>query len=90
MGQQPLNCLDSAEELMRRDDKGQDIFWKKNGVEDTQRGNLYMITQEGSLGGGNYTCYNKDGSFLNYTVVLIQEDQTKMRKILVKRDEGTV
>ncbi|CAK6967769.1 interleukin 12Ba [Scomber scombrus] len=88
LGQQPLNCLVSAEELMRRDDKGQDIFWKKNGVEDTQRGNSYTITLEDSLGGGNYTCHNKDGSLLNYTVVLIQEDQTKMRKILVKTEEA--
>ncbi|XP_067454907.1 interleukin 12Ba [Thunnus thynnus] len=87
LGQQPLSCLDSAEELMRRDDKGQDIFWKKNGVEDAQRGNSYLVQLEESLGGGNYTCHNKDGSLLNHTVVLIQEDGTKRRKILVKNDQ---
>ncbi|KAM7389499.1 hypothetical protein PAMP_023475 [Pampus punctatissimus] len=87
LGQQPLNCLDSLEELMRRDDKGQDILWKKNGVEQTQRGNLYLVQLEESLGGGNYTCHNKDGSLLNHTVVLIKEDETKRRKILVKTDK---
>ncbi|XP_042275665.1 interleukin 12Ba, partial [Thunnus maccoyii] len=87
LGQQPLSCLDSAEELMRRDDKGQDIFWKKNGVEDAQRGNSYLVQLEESLGGGNYTCHNKDGSLLNHTMVLIQEDGTKRRKILVKNDQ---
>ncbi|KAM7417995.1 hypothetical protein PAMA_017571 [Pampus argenteus] len=88
LGQQPLNCLDSEEELMRRHDKGQDILWKKNGVEETQRGNLYLVQLEESLGGGNYTCHNKDGSLLNHTVVLIKEDETKRRKILVKSDKG--
>lgn len=89
MGHQPLSCLDSVEELMRRDDKGRDIFWKKNGVKDAQTGNSYMVSLEESLGGGNYSCHNKDGSLLNYTEVLIQEDQTKMKKILVKNDKGT-
>uniref|UniRef100_A0A668A8W6 Interleukin-12 subunit beta n=1 Tax=Myripristis murdjan TaxID=586833 RepID=A0A668A8W6_9TELE len=87
LGQHPLTCLESAEEVMRRDDKGQEIIWKKNGVEEDQRGNMYLVELEESLGGGNYTCHNKDGSLLNHTVVLIQEDKTKTRKILVKSDQ---
>lgn len=75
---------------MRRDNKGQDIFWKKNGQEQAQRGNSYLVQLEESSGGGNYTCHNKDGSLLNHTVVLIQEDETERRKILAKTDQGTV
>lgn len=88
--QQPLSCLESAEEVMRREDKGEDIIWKKNGVEEAQKGNTYLVQLVESLGGGNYTCHNKDGSLINHTEVLVQEDETKRRKILVKNDEGTV
>ncbi|XP_071313825.1 interleukin 12Ba precursor isoform X2 [Trachinotus anak] len=72
---------------MRTENKGQDIFWKKNEVEVAQRGNSYLVQLEESLGGGNYTCHSKDGSLINHTVVLIQEDDTKRRKILVKDDQ---
>ncbi|KAG7241811.1 hypothetical protein INR49_024781, partial [Caranx melampygus] len=85
--QQPLNCLESAEDVMRREDKGQDIIWKKNGVEEAQKGNTYLVQLVESLGGGNYTCHNKDGSLINHTVVLIQEEETKRRKILVRNDD---
>ncbi|XP_022607675.1 interleukin-12 subunit beta-like [Seriola dumerili] len=87
LGKQPLSCLESPEEVMRRDNKGEDIVWKKNGVEEAQRGNSYLVQLEESLGGGNYTCHNKDGSLINHTVVLIQEDETNRRKILVKNDQ---
>lgn len=90
VGQQPLSCLESPEELMRRDNKTQDIFWKKDGVQEAQRGNSYLVQLEESLGGGNYTCHSKDGSLINHTVVLIQEEETQRRKILVKTDQGTV
>lgn len=91
MGQQPLSCLGSPEEgIVRRDHKSPDIFWKKNGVEEAQRGNLYFVQLEESLGGGNYTCHRKDGSLVNHTEVLIQEDETKRKKILVKNDRGTL
>ncbi|XP_041800792.1 interleukin 12Ba isoform X2 [Chelmon rostratus] len=87
LGQLPLSCLESPEELAERDNKSQDIFWMKNGVMETQRGNSYLVPLEESLGGGNYTCHRKDGTLLNHTVVLIQEDETKRRKILVKTDQ---
>lgn len=90
MGQLPLSCLASEEELTRGGNKSQDIFWMKNGVRDAQRGNSYLVQLEESLGGGSYTCHSRDGSLLNHTVVLIQEDQTKRRKILVKDDKGMV
>ncbi|XP_040904241.1 interleukin 12Ba [Toxotes jaculatrix] len=86
LGQQPLSCLGSPEEVMRRDNKSQDIFWKKNGVVEAQRGNSYFVQLEESLGGGNYTCHSKDGSLINHTVVLIQEEPNR-KKILVKTDE---
>ncbi|XP_026185727.1 interleukin 12Ba precursor [Mastacembelus armatus] len=87
LAQQPLSCLGSPEDVLRTDNISQDIFWKKNGVEEAQRGNLYSVQLEESLGGGKYTCHNKDGSLLNHTVVLIQEDETKKKKILVKNDQ---
>lgn len=90
MGQQPLSCLESPEELKRSDSRDLDIFWRRNGEMEAQRGNSYLVQLEESLGGGNYTCHSKDGSLLNYTEVLIQEDETKRRKILVKTDHGTV
>ncbi|XP_059202033.1 interleukin 12Ba [Centropristis striata] len=79
VGQQPLSCLEQPEEL------NDNIFWKKNGVEEGQSGNTYLLQLEESLGGGNYTCHSKDGSLLNHTVVLIQENETN--RILVKSDK---
>ncbi|KAG7518723.1 dual specificity tyrosine-phosphorylation-regulated kinase 4-like [Solea senegalensis] len=87
LGTQPLSCLGSPEDGLRRDIKSQDIFWKNNGVEEEQRGNTYLVQLEESLGGGNYSCHRKDGSLINYTVVLIQEDETMRKKIVVKTDE---
>ncbi|XP_023153916.1 interleukin 12Ba isoform X1 [Amphiprion ocellaris] len=87
LGQQPLSCIELPEELMRIGNQSQGIFWKKNGKEEAQRGNSYLVRLEESLGGGNYTCHSKDGSLLNHTVVLISEDETKRRKILVKNDK---
>lgn len=90
LGQQPLRCLESPEERTMTDDQSLEIFWKKDGKQEAQRGNLYLVKLEESLGGGNYTCHSKDGSLLNHTVVLIQEDETERKKILVKTDQGTV
>nr|XP_020450219.1 interleukin-12 subunit beta [Monopterus albus]XP_020450227.1 interleukin-12 subunit beta [Monopterus albus]XP_020450236.1 interleukin-12 subunit beta [Monopterus albus] len=87
VGQQTLSCLGSPEEVTRRANKSQDIIWKKNGVEEPQRGNSYLVHLEESLGGGEYTCHSKDGSLLDRTVVLIQEGETMKRKILVKNDQ---
>uniref|UniRef100_A0A3Q0SBE3 Interleukin-12 subunit beta n=1 Tax=Amphilophus citrinellus TaxID=61819 RepID=A0A3Q0SBE3_AMPCI len=87
LGEQILRCVESPQELVARGNQSQDIFWKKNGREQAQRGNTYRVQLEESLGGGNYTCHSKDGSLLNHTVVLIQEDETKRRKILVKTDQ---
>ncbi|XP_049442060.1 interleukin 12Ba isoform X1 [Epinephelus fuscoguttatus] len=87
LGQQPLSCLEFPEDLMGRGDMNEDIFWRRNGVEEEQTGNTYLLQLEESLGGGNYTCHRKDGSLLNYTVVLIQEDETNRRRILVKNGQ---
>ncbi|XP_036932874.1 interleukin 12Ba [Acanthopagrus latus] len=86
-GQLPLSCLETPEELTRRDSKSQDILWMKNGEETAQRGNSYVVELEESLGGANYTCHSEDRSLLNHTVVLIKEDDTKRGKILVKADQ---
>ncbi|XP_037636495.1 interleukin 12Ba isoform X2 [Sebastes umbrosus] len=86
LGQLPLSCLEQPEEFMGSDDKIEDIVWKTNGVEEEQRGNLYLLELEESLGGGNYTCHTKDGSLLNHTEVLIQADETN-RRILVKTNQ---
>ncbi|KAM3867057.1 interleukin 12Ba precursor [Diretmus argenteus] len=87
LGQQPLTCLESAAEVMKREDQGRDIIWKKDGVEETERGNSYLVGLEESLGGGNYTCHSKNGSLLNHTEVLIREDETKNRRIIVPTEE---
>lgn len=90
LGQLPLSCLASSSELTREGDNRQDIFWMKNGVKEAHGGNLYVVQLEESLGGGNYTCHSKDGSLLNHTVVLIKENETKRKKIVVKSDQGTI
>ncbi|KAG8004183.1 Transcription factor COE3, partial [Nibea albiflora] len=86
LGHLPLRCLESPEELTRGGDRIEDIVWMKNGVKDAQTGNLYQVQLEESLGGGNYSCHSKDGSLLNHTVVLIQEDESQ-KKILVNSDQ---
>lgn len=88
MGQLQLNCLTPSEGSTGRDNRDQDIFWMKDGVKETQTGNTYAVELEESLGGGNYTCHSSDGSLLNHTIVLIKEDETQRRKILVKNDQG--
>ncbi|XP_056132453.1 interleukin 12Ba [Lampris incognitus] len=87
LGQQLLTCLDSAE-MGRRNVQVQDIVWKKDGVEEMQRGNSYRVQLEESQGGGNYTCHGKDGSLLNHTLVLIQMDATKQKRILLRTDQN--
>ncbi|KAL3972741.1 solute carrier family 6 (neurotransmitter transporter, GABA) member 13 [Sarotherodon galilaeus] len=87
LGEQNLLCMESPQELIVSANQSQEIFWKKNGIEQAQRGNSYRVQLEESLGGGNYTCHSEDGSLLNHTVVLIKEDESKRRKILVKTDE---
>ncbi|XP_057706770.1 interleukin 12Ba [Corythoichthys intestinalis] len=86
VGQQALKCLHSADGAMNGNDK--DILWKKNGEDEAQRGNSYQVYLEESLGGGNYSCHSTNGSLLNHTVVLIKEDITEKKKILVKSDLG--
>nr|NP_001027803.1 interleukin 12 beta chain precursor [Takifugu rubripes]CAD69011.1 interleukin 12 beta chain precursor [Takifugu rubripes] len=89
-GQLLLSCLTSTpeEEHVGGSPEDVDIFWKNNGVMETQRGNLYVVDLEESLGGGNYTCHSQTGSLLNYTVVLIKEDNDTRKKILLKNDQG--
>lgn len=89
-GQLHLSCLTSTseEEHVGGSPEDVDIFWKNNGVMETQRGNLYVVDLEESLGGGNYTCHGQNGSLLNYTVVLIKEDNATRRKILLQNDQG--
>ncbi|CAG10130.1 unnamed protein product [Tetraodon nigroviridis] len=81
-GQLPLSCLTSSSE--KQEEEG--IFWMNNRVMEKQKGNLYVVHLEESLGGGNYTCHSKSGSLLNYTVVLIKEVKLR-RKILLKNDQ---
>lgn len=87
--QLPLSCLESRENLTRRDDKDQDIIWMKNGKKEEQKGNSYFVQLEESLGGANYTCHSNDGSLLNHTEILIQDIENK-RRILKKSDKGKI
>ncbi|KAK9517854.1 hypothetical protein VZT92_023193 [Zoarces viviparus] len=86
--QQSLRCLEQPEELLRRDIKDEDISWRKDRKEEAQRGNTYLLELEESFAGGKYTCHSKDGSLLNHTEVLIQDDKTNSRRILVKPEQG--
>lgn len=86
LGQHPLSCL--AEDLLKWDNHTQEIFWRRNGVDEAQRGNLYTVQLVESLGGGNYTCHRVDGTLLNHTEVLILQDESKRRRILVRTEQG--
>uniref|UniRef100_A0A8C3GAT2 Interleukin-12 subunit beta n=1 Tax=Cyclopterus lumpus TaxID=8103 RepID=A0A8C3GAT2_CYCLU len=88
LDQQPLSCLEQPEKLLRRDNKDGDISWRKNGEEEGQRGNVYLLDLKNSFAGGNYTCHSKDGSLLNHTEVLIQDDETTSKRIIVKTGQG--
>ncbi|XP_067312652.1 interleukin 12Ba [Pseudorasbora parva] len=60
----PLICGEAYE--------GQNITWTKNKDENLEaQGNRIMVTVEGWKG-GNYSCFNNDGSYLNHTLVLAQ------------------
>lgn len=87
-GQLPLSCLTSSEAVANISYIHEEIMWSKDGVEEEQRGNTYVVPLLESFGGGNYTCYSSDGSVLNHTVVLIHEDETKRKKILVRHGQG--
>lgn len=87
-GQLPLSCLTSSEAVDSGSYKHEEITWTKDGEEEEQRGNTYVVPLQESLGGGNYTCYSGDGSVLNNTVVLIHEDETKRKKILERDGQG--
>lgn len=87
-GQLPLSCMTSSEAMDSGSYKLEEIIWTKDGVEEEQRGNMYVVPLLESFGGGNYTCYSSDGSVLNHTVVLIHEDETKRKKILVRHGQG--
>lgn len=87
-GQLPLSCLTSSEAVDSGSYKREEIIWTKDGEEEEQRGNTYVVPLLESFGGGNYTCYSSDGSVLNHTVVLIHEDETKRKKILVRHGQG--
>lgn len=88
LAQQPLSCLQLSNEPLVRDNQSQDIFWKKNGIQEAQTGNWYSVRLVESLGGGNYTCHSKNGSLLNHTEVLIRQRETTRRRILVNSDQG--
>ncbi|KAL6117912.1 il12b [Pungitius sinensis] len=86
-GRQSLSCLERPQELQEGVGKDGEISWRKNGEQEAQRGNAYVIELKEMLGGGNYTCHGEDGSLLNHTEVLIQDDQAN-RRILVKNEHG--
>ncbi|XP_072573848.1 interleukin 12Ba precursor isoform X2 [Paramormyrops kingsleyae] len=79
MVQVPLQCQESHEH--------EEIIWRNDDVPLLQRGNEINITVEEMLG-GNYTCHDSMGSFLNYTLVLIRKSS---RKILTgSQDTGYI
>ncbi|XP_018607371.2 interleukin-12 subunit beta [Scleropages formosus] len=73
----PLSCGEAYE--------GQEVFWRNEGQEIDQQGNHIQVTVE-ELTGGNYSCHDSNGSFLNHTLVLVQllNGKSQARKILDK------
>ncbi|XP_051506029.1 interleukin 12Ba [Myxocyprinus asiaticus] len=64
MVQVPLICREAYEE--------KNVTWTKNQEEGLEaQGNRIMVTVEGWKG-GNYSCFNNEGSYLNHTLVLAQ------------------
>ncbi|XP_023680372.2 interleukin-12 subunit beta-like isoform X1 [Paramormyrops kingsleyae] len=69
-----LKCGDAFE--------GQQILWRNEGRETSQRGNRVQVVSEEMMG-GNYTCHDQAGRLLNYTLVLVRaEGSRQQRKIL--------
>ncbi len=60
----PLICGEAYE--------GENITWTRNNDENLEaQGNRIVVTVEGWKG-GNYSCFNSEGSYLNHTLVLAQ------------------
>uniref|UniRef100_A0A8C6TAM5 Interleukin-12 subunit beta n=1 Tax=Neogobius melanostomus TaxID=47308 RepID=A0A8C6TAM5_9GOBI len=83
VGRHPLSCLHSG---ISTEDKGRGIFWRKDGVKVESMGNTHFVELRESFGRGNYSCHSEDGALLNHTEVLIQEDDTQRKKILLPED----
>ncbi|TRY93113.1 hypothetical protein DNTS_007756 [Danionella cerebrum] len=50
--------------------ESEQIHWQRNGMIIPETGNGISIAVEG-LRGGNFTCHNANGDFLNYTLLLV-------------------
>lgn len=60
----PLICGEAYE--------GENITWTRNNEENLEdQGNRIVITVE-AWKGGNFSCFNSEGSYLNHTLVLAQ------------------
>uniref|UniRef100_A0A8C9WB00 Interleukin-12 subunit beta n=1 Tax=Scleropages formosus TaxID=113540 RepID=A0A8C9WB00_SCLFO len=68
---QPVLALVSPLSLCGEAYEGQEVFWRNEGQEIDQQGNHIQVTVE-ELTGGNYSCHDSNGSFLNHTLVLVQ------------------
>ncbi|XP_048850626.1 interleukin-12 subunit beta-like [Brienomyrus brachyistius] len=66
-----LKCGDAFE--------GQEIFWRNEGREISQRGNRVRVITEEMIG-GNYTCHDQAGQLLNHTLVLVQVERSQQRR----------
>uniref|UniRef100_A0A8C9S9A2 Interleukin-12 subunit beta n=1 Tax=Scleropages formosus TaxID=113540 RepID=A0A8C9S9A2_SCLFO len=58
-------------------DNPREVSWQYNGAPMDQHGNDITVTVE-ELFGGNYTCYDSEGAFLNYTLVLVRSSGHKI------------
>ncbi|XP_076878047.1 interleukin 12Ba precursor [Brachyhypopomus gauderio] len=68
----PLVCGEAFE--------GQDITWRREGGDELQqKGNRILVMVE-ERQGGNYSCYSREGSYLNHTLVLVRWPYRKIIK----------
>uniref|UniRef100_W5K0W1 Interleukin-12 subunit beta n=1 Tax=Astyanax mexicanus TaxID=7994 RepID=W5K0W1_ASTMX len=59
---------------------GQDVVWRRDsGEELEERGNRILVMVE-ERRGGTYTCYSREGTYLNHTLVLVQWPYRKIIK----------
>ncbi|XP_053187035.1 interleukin-12 subunit beta [Scomber japonicus] len=77
-GEVPLTCGEAYQ--------NQPVFWKKNGEDliPALQGNKVKILVR-DLNGGNYSCHQTDGQFLNHTVIMMQLDKDNTPVILKEK-----
>ncbi|CAB1353038.1 unnamed protein product [Coregonus sp. 'balchen'] len=76
--QVPLSCGDYLDT---------EVIWRK-GSKHVGQGNQIRVKVE-SMMGGNYSCHNAAGVYLNHTLVLVQDIQSPNRRCVLEKSHDT-